>query len=131
MVWCQVGINWNMAGDHLSGFLSSPGYDPPSKQITDTYKVFVSPKKMYLEPFLQRGLTDYHRPCSYSVCSYGPRVSVATPTQDTLILNSCILQCMYVIVGMILSLLLQSDVGRDEQWQDYEFRVVVKKASQR
>lgn len=59
---------------------SSAGYEPPSKQITDTYKVFVSPKKMYLEPFLQRSLTDYHRALSYSICSYGHRVRAHSHT---------------------------------------------------
>jgi len=72
-------------------------YNPLTKQITDIYKVFVSPKKMYLEPFLQRGLHEYHCACNYSICSIGRR----------------------------------PDLGRDEQWYQYEFKVAVKKSSRR
>eukprot|EP00731_Ephydatia_muelleri_P030850 Em0022g364a len=37
--------------------------------ITDTYKVFVSRKMMYLEPYIQRGLHDHFSPLHYDVCS--------------------------------------------------------------
>ena len=55
-------------------------YNPLTKQITDIYKVFVSPKKMYLEPFLQRGLHEYHWASNYGVYSLGRRVRKSSCT---------------------------------------------------
>lgn len=93
----NLALSFLQPANVVKPIVSLAGYDPPAKQITDLYKVFVSPKKMYLEPFVQRGLPNYHQACSYNVCSYGPR----------------------------------TDLGRDEQWFEYQFRVVVKKASRR
>ena len=44
-----------------------PEHNVPA--ITDTYKVFVSRKMMYLEPYIQRGLHDHFSPLHYDVCS--------------------------------------------------------------
>ena len=49
-----------------------PGHNVPA--ITDTYKVFVSQKMMYLEPYIQRGLHEHFCPLRYDVCSYGAGV---------------------------------------------------------
>jgi hypothetical protein len=45
-------------------------------QTKDTYKVLVCQRKMYLDPFLQRSLRDYHRPSSYSVCTLGQKIQL-------------------------------------------------------
>ena len=53
-----------------------PGQD--LNQIKDTYKVFLSTKKLHLEPFLQKSLIEYHQPLYYSVCTLGHKVGVGS-----------------------------------------------------
>ena len=48
------------------------GYAPTLGHIQDTYKVWVSPMELYVEPFCQRGVHQYHETLSYDVCSLVP-----------------------------------------------------------
>ena len=66
------------------------GYSPELGRIKDIYKVFICQRKMYMEPFMQRGLSHYHHPCCYTVSSFGPQVSEPDSR------GSCILICVHV-----------------------------------
>ena len=138
----------------LSLSLTYAGYDPPAKQITDHYRVLVSPKKMYLQPLRQFGLHEYLAVRSYNLCSLGRRVG-APPFSYA---DTCILPFSYrhspnshafvstshapipllshshtsiLPFPYLHSPISQTDIGKDEQWYEYRFTVVVKKGSRR
>ena len=50
------------------------GYKPEAGHIRDEYRVWVSPSRLCVEPFLQTGVHNYHLPIAYNVCTTGYRV---------------------------------------------------------
>ena len=95
-----------------------------AKKITDQYRVLVSPKIIYLDPLNQLGLHEYMGVRSYSLCSLGRRV-LHMPIL-------CIpMQSFSYLYSPIPIPIPQTDIGKDEQWYEYKFRVVVKKGARR
>ena len=93
------------------------GYDPVAKKIIDQYRVLVSPKKIYLEPLNQLGLHEYLGVRCYNPCYIGRRVST----------HSHVIK----FHSHTFIPIPQTDIGKDEQWNEYKFEVVINKGKSR
>ncbi len=64
------------------------GYKPEAGHIRDEYRVWVSPSRLCVEPFLQTGVHNYHLPIAYNVCTTGYRVGAVLAAVIAMIITA-------------------------------------------